>query len=144
MEHSMSTKITSPIEGFTDRSTFGPVTLDFTDGVAEHDGDLSPGLKAYLKNRGYKVGRASTSAQEQGDGPFDPAKHNVKDVLAYLQDIPDDDAEAHDAEVVRVVEAEKAGQARKSLLEAIGGTPEDPPVDPETPDSDQDDGGASE
>lgn len=51
----MPTKITSPIEGHTDRSVIGPVTLQFKDGVAETDEKLSPGLLAYLEGRRYTV-----------------------------------------------------------------------------------------
>ncbi|MFF2621295.1 hypothetical protein [Oerskovia jenensis] len=51
----MTTKITSPIEGHTDRSTFGPFTLEFRDGVAETDEKVPDGLKAYLEGRGYTV-----------------------------------------------------------------------------------------
>lgn len=58
----MATKITSPIEGFSERSTFGPVTLEFKDGVAETDEKLSDGLKAYLKRRGYKIGTARAAS----------------------------------------------------------------------------------
>lgn len=41
---------------------------------------------------------------------FDPSEHNVDDVLAYL-------ATADDAERARVIEAEAAGKARKSITE---------------------------
>lgn len=51
----MTTKITSPIQGHTDRSTFGPVTLEFRDGVAETSEKLPAGLLSYLEGRGYKV-----------------------------------------------------------------------------------------
>ncbi len=65
----MSTKITSPVEGFTGRSVFGPVTLSFVDGVAETDEKLSDGLKAYLKGRGYKVGSARAAKEPEGKRP---------------------------------------------------------------------------
>lgn len=65
----MSTKITSPIEGFTGRSVFGPVTLSFADGVAETDEKLSDGLKDYLKGRGYKVGRGTAKEPEAAKAP---------------------------------------------------------------------------
>lgn len=55
---------------------------------------------------------------------FDPAQFKVDEVLNYLANIDDTDPEAHDAEVARVLEAEKAGKNRKSLTEAIEGTPE--------------------
>lgn len=62
----MSFKITSPIEGHTDKSVFGSLVLDFKDGVAETDEKLSPGLKAYFKSRGYKVsGKAGSSEADK-------------------------------------------------------------------------------
>lgn len=66
----MSTKITSPIEGYAGRTVFGPLSVEFTDGVAETDEKLSDGLKAYLKERGYKVGsgRPAKPAEKPDDG----------------------------------------------------------------------------
>lgn len=40
---------------------------------------------------------------------FDPSAHNVADVLAYLSANPDD--------AERVLDAERAGKARKGVLE---------------------------
>ena len=160
----MTTKITSPIQGHTDRSTFGPVTLEFRDGVAETSEKLAPGLLAYLEGRGYKVetetevpegapaeswtvpqltawakahdvdlGGAKTKPEivavvvpakspSQSD-PFDPGKHSVEDVRAYLDGLDASDPEKRDAELQRVVEAEKVGKNRPTLLEGIEGTP---------------------
>lgn len=56
----MSTKITSPIEGFTGRTVFGPLTVEFKDGVAEVEEKLTPGVRDYLKGRGYKIGRTTS------------------------------------------------------------------------------------
>ncbi|MEV8177198.1 hypothetical protein AB0O99_04020 [Cellulosimicrobium funkei] len=160
----MTTKITSPIQGHTDRSTFGPVTLEFRDGVAETPEKLAPGLLAYLEGRGYKVeaetevpegapaeswtvprltawakthdvdlGGAKTKADivavvvpAKNPGPsdlFDPGQHSVDDVRAYLDGLDASDLEKRDAELQRVVEAEKAGKNRPTLLEGIEGTP---------------------
>ena len=118
----MSTKITSPIKGHTERTVFGPTTLQFTDGVAELDEPLSPGLKAYLKGRGYKVEKVAT---EPG-APFDPAKHSVAEVRTHLDSLDGTDPGVHDAEVLRVVEAERGGKNRSSLLESIEGAPAAP------------------
>lgn len=41
---------------------------------------------------------------------FDPAAHTVGEVAAHIADAPE-------AEVARVVEAEKAGKARKTVIE---------------------------
>lgn len=56
--------------------------------------------------------------------PFDPGEHDPAEVLAYLAGLDDTDPEVHDAEVVRVVEAEKAGKNRAEVLELIEGTPD--------------------
>lgn len=159
----MTTKITSPIEGHTDRSTFGPVTLEFRDGVAETSEKLSAGLLAYLEGRGYKVevetevpagdpaeswtvpqltawakangvdlGGAKAKAEivavvvpAKSPTPdlFDPAQHSVEDVRAYLDGLDASDPERRNTELLRVVEAEKAGKNRPTLLEGIEGTP---------------------
>ena len=66
---------------------------------------------------------------------FDPSAHTVEEVLAYLQGIDDADPEAHDAEVVRVIEAEKAGKNRKGIVEAVEGTPEADPAEGEQVDA---------
>lgn len=118
----MTFKITSPIEGYTGRSVFGSATVEFRDGVAETDEKLPDGLKAYLKGRGYKVEKA----KDEQDGPFDPSKHNVAEVRTYLDELSHDDPDARDAEVARVIEAERAGKNRASLLESIGGVPSAP------------------
>lgn len=49
-------------------------------------------------------------ATAPADDRFDPGKWNVDDVTAYL-------ADADDAERARVLEAEAAGKARKSIAE---------------------------
>lgn len=67
----MATKIQSPIEGFTGTGEFGPLRLDFVDGVATTEDKLSDGHKAYFKARGYKV---STVRAEKPEPPKDPAK----------------------------------------------------------------------
>ncbi|MFD6094572.1 hypothetical protein ACFWGN_20870 [Oerskovia sp. NPDC060338] len=54
---------------------------------------------------------------------FDPGEHEPAEVFAYLAGLDDTDPEVHDAEVVRVFEAEKAGKNRAEVLELIGGTP---------------------
>ena len=48
------------------------------------------------------------SAADQGN-EFDPADHSVEEVKAYIED-------ANDEERQRVLEAEKSGKARKTLL----------------------------
>lgn len=58
---------------------------------------------------------------------FDPGEHEPDEVFEYLTGLDDTEADAHDAEVVRVVEAERAGKNRAEVLELIEGTPSDPP-----------------
>lgn len=106
----MSTKITSPIEGFDGRSVFGPVTLEFTGGVAETDEKLSPGLQEYLTGRGYTV----ETGVEVPDG--EPAKSWTKPQLVAW-------AEAHDVDL--------AGASTKDDVLAVisAGTKSTPPAD---------------
>jgi hypothetical protein len=54
----------------------------------------------------------STGSAEAAVDPFDPGKHTVAEVLAYLNGLDDDQA----AEAQRVLAAEQAGKARQSLL----------------------------
>ena len=54
-------------------------------------------------------------SDEEPDGPqFDPGEHNVHDVEAYLEALPDDEAGA--AERLRVLDAETAGKNRSSIV----------------------------
>lgn len=95
--------------------------------------EAAPGPQAHdaVTRIGTPLADASTGKQpdESGQGgetppePFDPGQHNVNDVLEYVGGIDDSDPEAHDAEVARIVEAEKAGKNRSTLLEAIEGSP---------------------
>lgn len=43
-------------------------------------------------------------------GQFDPSEHKAEEVVEYVQSAPE-------AEAARVIEAEKAGKARKSVVE---------------------------
>ena len=100
----MTVKITSPIEGYTGRSTFGPFNTTFDKGVAVLP-EINEGLEAYLKSRGYTV-ETETPADD------DLLSKNTNDVLAGVQGMSLD-------EVRQVIEDEKAGQARKGLLEGL-------------------------
>ena len=70
---------------------------------------------------------AALAAAKPDPVPFDPGEHEPAEVLQYLTDLDGTDADAHDAEVARVVEAEKAGKNRADVLELIEGRPADPP-----------------
>jgi hypothetical protein len=67
-------KITSPVQGYTDTTQIGPVTLAFQDGVAEHNDTLPAGVRAYLKEQGYGLGSTSAKAPEPQPEPLDPRK----------------------------------------------------------------------
>lgn len=105
----MAPTITAPVATFN--GNVGGV--QFANGTAETD---NPAVIAYCEAAGYKV------EADKPSGPFNPSKHGVEEVLAYLNGI--DNAEEHDAEVIRVLEAEKAGKKRKGVIEAIEGTPD--------------------
>lgn len=111
----MTVKITSPIEGYTGRSTFGPFNTTFDKGVAVLP-EINEGLEAYLKSRGYTV--EGDVAETDAIPTFDPGKHTADEVLDYLGV-----SEGHDPVTVdefeRVLAAEQAGKARKGLLEGL-------------------------
>ncbi|WP_313816353.1 hypothetical protein [Citricoccus sp.] len=48
------TKITAPAQ-VTTSTEYGPVVLNFKDGQATHEGELSGGLRRYLEGKGYVV-----------------------------------------------------------------------------------------
>lgn len=106
--------------------------VQFANGEAETD---NAAVLAYCKGAGYTI-EAGKHA-----GPFDPSKHSVAEVRAYVDGLDDSDPEARDAEFVRVVEAERAGKNRKSFMESVEGVPagteentgdNTPPADPAT------------
>lgn len=112
------------------------VGVEFTDGKGETS---DPGALAYFARKGYGIGEpveddepdddpepapatatvgtplrdATVDAAPEGDDgePFDPAEHTVDDVQAYLADADADERQ-------RVLDAEQAGKARKSILDA--------------------------
>ena len=69
-------KITSPIEGYTGTTDIGPHRLEFKDGVAQTDGDLSDGVKLYLTSNGYGIGsKAATAPVDDTPEPPDPREY---------------------------------------------------------------------
>lgn len=101
----MSYTIMSPSKGFTGVTEFGGGSIAFNDGEAAVS-ELHPGVRAYMETRGYVV-------EEHEDGPFSPAEHGVRDVVAHLKAVQKDDPE----EFHRVFAAERDGKARKSILD---------------------------
>lgn len=65
-------KIHSPVGDYTGKDRYGELVLDFQDGVAEHDGDLPPGVRMYLEGRGYGLGSKKASALDSDPEPADP------------------------------------------------------------------------
>lgn len=55
--------------------------------------------------------RADESAAYLAATTFDPSAHNVDEVVAHIETAPEDEA-------ARVLEAEKSGKARKSVIAA--------------------------
>lgn len=110
----MATKITAPVKGYTGQTFIGPAVLDFDNGVAVTDVFISDGVRAYLDGNGYVVAEFDGDDSNQGGGDaFDPGKHSVDEVTAYL-------ADADDAEVVRVKQVEAEGKNRKGIAEFGG------------------------
>ncbi|WP_208644129.1 hypothetical protein [Glutamicibacter nicotianae] len=60
----MATTIKSPQEGYNGTDTYGPLTLEFKDGVATTDETLSAGHKAYFKKLGFKVASVKSDADK--------------------------------------------------------------------------------
>ena len=93
--------------------TFRPgdeVPAHIADRVGEHV--VSTGGKAHVEKaieENTKKDDAPPAGETKPGDAFDPDKHNVADVLAYLES-------AEPAESERVRAAEKAGQARKGIL----------------------------
>lgn len=122
--------ITSPEPGFS-----GEVAgVIFAKGEATLDAAVHVAALAYFRRRGYlvaeveseQVGEASVVVEPAAPEPvepestpehaptepaeaFDPADHNVVDVVAYLADADED-------ERARVLAAEAAGEARATIL----------------------------
>lgn len=79
--------------------------VQFIDGLGETD---DPNVVAYFARQGY------TPIHEPQEGEalvaFNPADHTVEEVAAYLNGLNQDDPERE-----RVLAAEAAGKARKSI-----------------------------
>ncbi|MFJ3834448.1 hypothetical protein ACIPY6_02905 [Streptomyces sp. NPDC090054] len=110
----MRYEITAPVSGFTGDSA----GASFVKGVALVDGDTAAGRAQlnYFRSSGYGVRTLDDVPAErvpdEGDVEFDPAQHGVDDVLDYLASVTDDEEET-----ARVIEAERNGKARKTILE---------------------------
>ena len=107
--------IKSPIEGYSGRSTFGPYRVEFVDGVAEVKetpaGGSLEGLRAYLESTGYTITDEAEAADE--GGVYLPGDHTIPEVVEYAEQLTAE-------EVATLIEAEKAGKGRTTLLETLG------------------------
>lgn len=79
------------------------------EGEKTPDFSAAPAKKTAAK-KAEKEEAPAAEATESADDAFDPSDHTVAEVKAYV-------AEADDAEKARVIEAEKAGKARKGILD---------------------------
>jgi hypothetical protein len=115
--------VTAPVAGFSGESA----GVAFKDGVGRVNDNTKEGRAAieYFRRRGYTLTpegadeEPETAEQEtpdEGDVPFDPSKHNVDEVMAYL-DTLDRDTDKGDDEFVRVIAAERAGKDRKTITD---------------------------
>ncbi|MFG3349504.1 hypothetical protein ACGF1Z_31155 [Streptomyces sp. NPDC048018] len=112
--------VESPRGDFTGES----VGVHFHRGSGRVDDSTKEGRAAieYFRRQGYTLTPdAPESADEPvqeaetGDELFDPAEHDVPDVLAYLDSLGEDDSDSV-AEFDRIIAAEKSGKARKTIL----------------------------
>jgi len=89
--------------------------VHFTAGTASVDPQAphAAAALAYFRRSGYRVTDEAPAepapAVASAPAVFDPAEHNVVDVLAYLADADED-------ERARVLAAEAAGESRATIL----------------------------
>lgn len=79
-------QITSPIEGFAGKTSFGPLAVEFKDGVAEVDVLLGPAMVAYLERRGYIVDVTEKTIGEIEAGATPSDSWTVQKLLAYAKE----------------------------------------------------------
>lgn len=72
--------------------------------------DLGPDRRSKVTRRQFDDVWAASGWVEV-DGPFDPAKHSVKEVIEHLEEHPD-----HKEDVLKM---EKKGKSRTSLVDQI-------------------------
>lgn len=88
----------------------------FANGQAVVDSDTHPAEMRYFRQAGYSVEAvdepepSAVQVGATGSEPYDPATHDMPNVLAYLDG-------AGEVEARRVLEAEAAGKNRKGILD---------------------------
>ncbi|MCX4540493.1 hypothetical protein [Streptomyces sp. NBC_01565] len=112
----MKYRITAP-EPFSG----GIAGVGFANGHGLADADKDRRALAYFRQAGYVVEAVEEPAPEpapepvetdEGDVEFDPAQHNVDEVIDYLDSVADDEEET-----MRVLLAEAEGKNRKTITE---------------------------
>lgn len=113
--------VTAPVADFTGESA----GVSFKGGVGRVDDSTKEGRAAieYFRRRRYALTAEGVEdeaedeqvGEQEPDGgspaePFDPSKHDAPEVIAYLDSTTDED------EIARVLAAEQAGKARKTVL----------------------------
>jgi len=101
-------------------------------GVSFHKGEATANREkdraalSYFRRHGYTVepviddeADEVVAEVEDDDELFDPSKHDVPEVIAYLDSLDEDD-EGTPAERERVLAAERAGKDRKTIAEKGG------------------------
>ena len=111
--------VEAPRADFTGES----VGVHFHKGTGHVDDSTKEGRAAieYFRRQGYVLTPETTEddvpdpAAEPETDLFDPADHDVADVLAWLDSLDSDDPDEA-AEAERVISAERSGKARKTIL----------------------------
>ncbi|MDV5145930.1 hypothetical protein R1T08_17360 [Streptomyces sp. SBC-4] len=110
--------VTSPDEKFSGESC----GVFFTEGAGVVSDETKSGRQAieYFRRRGYGLVPVSSEDPSADEGPaegraFDPAAHDAAEVIDHLDSLDTDDPEQA-AEFARVIDAERAGKARKTVL----------------------------
>ncbi|MEU1596201.1 hypothetical protein ABZ468_25915 [Streptomyces sp. NPDC005708] len=111
----------------TDDPAYSKRTRDHFEDVGEFVAKQAAGR---ARAAGKGVEQATAGPGEKRDltprAPFDPAEHNVKDVIAYLSTVDRDEA-------LRVLDAEAGGNKRSTILnlrEQYEGPSNLPPAEP--------------
>ncbi|MFB7278054.1 hypothetical protein ACFCZV_13180 [Streptomyces hydrogenans] len=112
--------VTAPDQEFSGESC----GVLFTEGAAVVSDEEKTGRQAieYFRRRGYGLTPVTDvnedskdGGSDEGDEAFDPAAHDAAEVIEYLNALDTDD-EDQDAEFGRVIDAERTGKVRKTVL----------------------------
>lgn len=112
--------VTAPEASFTGESA-GVLFKDGTGRVTDASKEGRAAIE-YFRRRGYRLIAEGADEEPEGgpdpvdvddeDEVFDPSEHDAPEVIAYLDAHADDEDE-----VTRVLEAERNGEARKTVLQ---------------------------